>query len=169
MLKLAQVGSDKKKFNFQKYLILWHYFIRWRISELVHFRRFPTAKSKSINFIVSERGGYIYLKGVPAKMSFCSFCFIQFGSNPLQQMHRKSSETPASPVWEKSLSLSTGGTSTGAVVAGRLGMCVFTKISFGDYVLTRDARLAPGAAILLYRDKATVQVYSSRSITGPAY
>ena len=35
-------------------------------------------------------------------------------------------------------------------------------------MLTREARLAPGATILVYRDKATVQVYSSRSITGPS-
>ena len=42
------------------------------------------------------------------------------------------------------------------------------KNRFGDYVLTREASLAPGATILVYRDKATVQVYSSRSITGPS-
>ena len=47
-------------------------------------------------------------------------------------------------------------------------MYVFTKNRFGDYVLTMEARLAPGATILVYRDKATVQVYSSRSITGPS-
>ena len=48
-------------------------------------------------------------------------------------------------------------------------MClVFRKNRFGDYVLTREARLAPGATILVYRDKATVQVYSRRSITGPS-
>ena len=46
-------------------------------------------------------------------------------------------------------------------------MYVFTKHRFCDYVLTREARLAPGATMLMYRDKATVQVYSSRSITGP--
>ena len=45
---------------------------------------------------------------------------------------------------------------------------VFRKNRFGDYVLTREARLAPGATILVYRDKATVQVYSRRSITGPS-
>ena len=41
------------------------------------------------------------------------------------------------------------------------------KDRFGGYVLTRKARLAPGATILVYRDKAKVQVYSSWSITGP--
>ena len=47
-------------------------------------------------------------------------------------------------------------------------MYVFTKDRFADYVLTREARLAPDATILVYRDKATVQVYSSRGITGPS-
>ena len=47
-------------------------------------------------------------------------------------------------------------------------MYVFTKNRFGDYVLTREARPAPGATILVYRDKATFQVYISRSITGPS-
>ena len=55
------------------------------------------------------------------------------------------------------------GSSTEAVVC----VYVFPKNKFGDYVLTREARLAPGATLLVYRDKAAVQVYSSRSITGP--
>ena len=39
---------------------------------------------------------------------------------------------------------------------------------FADFVLTREARLAPGATILVYRDKATVQEHISRSMTGPS-
>ena len=35
-------------------------------------------------------------------------------------------------------------------------------------MLTTEARLAPGTTIQAYRDKATVQVYSSRSKTGPS-
>ena len=31
---------------------------------------------------------------------------------------------------------------------------------FGDFVLTREARLSPDATILMYRDKATIQVYN---------
>ena len=47
-------------------------------------------------------------------------------------------------------------------------MFVFRQTRFGGFVLTREARLASGATILEYRDKATVQVYSSRSTTGPS-
>ena len=43
-------------------------------------------------------------------------------------------------------------------------MCLYTR--FGDFVLTREAKLSPGAIILVFRDKATVQVYSSSSTTG---
>ena len=32
-------------------------------------------------------------------------------------------------------------------------MYVFTKNRFGDYVLTREARLAPGATILVYKTR----------------
>ena len=49
-----------------------------------------------------------------------------------------------------------------------MAMCVFRQNRFGDFVLTREARLSPGATILVYRDKATVQVYSSSSTTGPS-
>ena len=64
--------------------------------------------------------------------------------------------------------LGSGGTSTGAVVAGWLTMFLCRQNRFGDFVLTREARLAPGATIRVYRDKAAVQVYNSRSITGPS-
>ena len=40
-------------------------------------------------------------------------------------------------------------------------MClVFRQNRFGDFELTREARLAPGAIKLMYIDKNTVQVYS---------
>ena len=52
--------------------------------------------------------------------------------------------------------LSSGGTSTGADVA--MWLCVsLEKIGFE----TAEARLAPGSPIQVYRDKATVQVYSN--------
>ena len=46
--------------------------------------------------------------------------------------------------------VSTGGTSTGGVVA----VCVFRQNRFGDYVLTREARLAPGAKLYCYFPRA---------------
>ena len=48
-----------------------------------------------------------------------------------------------------------------------LGVCVFRQNRFGDFVLTREARLSLGATILVYRGKATVQVNSSSFTTGP--
>ena len=53
-------------------------------------------------------------------------------------------------------------------VAGWMAMCVFTKNGFGDFVFTREAKLSPGATIQGYRDKTTVQVYSSSFTTGPS-
>jgi hypothetical protein len=67
--------------------------------------------------------------------------------------------------------LSTGGTSTGAKVADYVAgwLCVSLQTNmFGDIVLTRKVRLSPDATILVYRDKATVQVYISSFTTGPS-
>jgi hypothetical protein len=61
--------------------------------------------------------------------------------------------------------LSSGGTSTGADVAGWL--CGWLAMWLAGYVLekigfeTAEARRAPGSTIQVYSNKATVQVYSN--------
>ena len=57
--------------------------------------------------------------------------------------------------------LNSGGTSTGADVAGWLaGWLAFLSLQKIGFK-TAEARLAPGSTIQVYSDKATVQVYSN--------
>ena len=42
-----------------------------------------------------------------------------------------------------------------------VAMHVFRQNRFRDFLLTGEARVAPGSEVQVYRNKATVQVYSN--------
>ena len=45
---------------------------------------------------------------------------------------------------------------------------VGVELGCDNFVLTRETKLAPGSTVQVYRDNATVQVYSSSRTSGPS-